>query len=155
MTIEIHGRAMYKNSPRLTISEFRWSNSEPLVTIDNAEIRFSNSDNDTFTIISRHPDGTDVEHDAAYVAYFEGAGLIFRDTHASVVGFNGVILSAKYYPTDFDFTGDKFYVCDDTTYYHAPGSEWLAGHLIMPYTPPDQRWKPAQYWIELDFEGDK
>lgn len=157
----IYGRARYKYAPTLVIRENRWD--DPIVRIVNAELDVR-QDRTDFSIKTRHEDGTDVEHDASYLAIFEGGGLQFIETHADRVTFSGALISARYYPEDFkiedgadlsglnvSFESDKIYTCDDTTWYHAEGSEWPAGHLVMPFQPPKQKWKAGLYTLTLEF----
>lgn len=158
--LTIYGRARYKNSPTLTISEREWD--DPIIRIVNAELDTRRERSD-FSIKTRHEDGTDVEHDAAYLAIFEGGGLQFVETHANKVTFTCALVSARYYPEQFkledgadlssldvSFEHDKIYTCDDNIWYHKEGSDWPAGHLIMPYQPPKQKWKAGLYTLTLE-----
>jgi hypothetical protein len=171
MTIEIKGRGSYRHSPAIEIyeSDNGW-HGEPVYRVIGGEIQTYENRN-AFRITSRHENGTDVEHDPAFVFELEGAGLNWDRLVGPRVMFQGVMLKIRHYPVDFkiadgadlkklgtvnDDITDKIYTCEDTEYYHpATQSEWPAGHLMMPYLPPRVKVKPCPIYIVANFTPQK
>jgi hypothetical protein len=161
MTIHIAGRSIYKTAPAAEIwfGSDRWSSEEPAFTLEAADLQ-EFEHNSTFRLTTKHEDGTDVEHDSAYVFELVGTGLTFVDFSGPQIKFRAVALEVRHYPANFkiedgadisridmsDDVGDKIYTCQDTEYYH-PDETWPPGHLMMPYMPPHQEIKVGPIFI--------
>jgi len=137
------------NEPVITITG-RWDDGEQYgkarIVLEGAELTVSDHGR-KFRIEARHENGTDFEHDAAKTALFEGVGLSISHSYASYIAFEGVLVKGWYYPEGVRFEpGERMphsqddeviRICEDTEYYHpADQDEWPAGHLLMPYLPP-------------------
>ncbi len=158
MTVKIAGgRSMWAEAGTVKIREHNYG--EDLFQIENVELQ-THASSSEFILKSRHMNGTDVEHDAAYIAYFTGAGLSWVSLHGKVINFTGVLMTVEHYPQDFviedgaSLSGinvssydDKILTCDDCV-----GDD---AHLIMPFTPPRQKFAPALVDIEISFHQKK
>lgn len=159
MTTTIDGRGVYTKSPRIIIADQIGYEEHFVLEHADLEVR---SNTKTFVIRSRHESGTDVEHDSASVAIFEGAGLQFDRAVSNRVYFTGVLYDARYYADPSKIMPGMSFaelglasngvieVCEDREYYHGD-SGWPTGHLIMPYQPPKKRINPGLYMIILDY----
>lgn len=164
MTIHVEGRGIYRQNPSFKIYRGHNAYDDPAFTVSGGELDIRET-LDEFRVISKHENGTDIEHDAAYVLELKGAGLSFKTLYNTQVQFTGVLYEARYYPPDFEIkagaslegldvsvSGDKtITLCEDTEYYHPDTqTEWPAGHLMMPFMPPRQKLKPGIFTIVVE-----
>jgi hypothetical protein len=115
--------------------------SEPLLVIHGGLIE-RRDHSPEFVLGAKHQSATDEEHDSAYVAYLEGAGLALDHIGPHGVTFTAVILKARFYKSDPrpEDVGD----CDYPRCQDEP-------HGYLDFTPPKQRWEPAVYQIEIRY----
>lgn len=142
MTTTIHGRNRYADTAltRVTIRRGYRGFGDPLLIIEGGYIEVRD---DGFILAAKHPSATDVEHDASYVASFEGAGLTWKDMYGAVHTFTGVLLTAQFYTEDPEIEGSCERCADPVEGSgHQP-------HGYLRFMPPDQKWKPALYTIEV------
>ena len=160
MTITIKGRAMYKSAPTAEVYlGRRWEHNDPVYLIENVELDRRNDGE--FILQSRHPNGTDFEHDAARIFYLEGAGLEWVGLTGPTVEFRAVTLKVRHYPNGLeikegtDLTG----IVEDSGDFASPVEMCTSEHckddphVIMPYMPPKVSFKPQVIRIVLDFGG--
>lgn len=140
MTIKIKGRTRYSDDALATITiEDQWRQTT-LFKIKGGSIDFQRRDLGTFRIECQHLTDTDVEHDAAKVAYFEGAGLNFDSVFMRSVHFTGVIMTTEYYPDGPPTDTER---CE---------ADWCNNeHGFMDFTPPKQKFTPQLCHITVDF----
>ena len=143
VTIEISGRNRYASGPVsvLTIRHARYSGeSGEVMTIKGGYIE-GRGEGGGFLIAAKHQTATDEEHDSAYVAYLEGAGLQWDHMMGNTIYFTGVILKGKFY-TEEPTPEDE---CD---------ADWCEEkHGYLDFTPPVQKWTPGLYEISIRFTG--
>lgn len=164
MTIHVKGRGIHHTNPSFKIYRGTDTLGDPAFVVDAGELDRRGSESE-FRVISKHENGTDFEHDGAYVLELKGGGLFFKRLYSSIVEFTGVLFAARYYPPDFEIkagaslkgiiedpdNGDAITVCEDTKYYHPDTqTEWSAGHLLMPFLPPRQKIRPGIYTIVVE-----
>lgn len=164
--IEITGRPRYADAGTKTKITVRDRNRDDLFIVNGGYIEKMSRDSSEFTIAAKHENGTDFEHDSAYVFMLEGAGLSFEHMMGTTLYFSGVIMKGSWYDPDTKLEPgaksphsqdtDEMYLCEDTEYYHPADAEWRPGHLIMPFTPPKRKFQAfiAEIVIEIDGGGD-
>lgn len=140
MTVKIEGRTRYYGKAKATIIIEDQHRIETLFKIKGGSLS-ERTDLGTFLIECQHPTDTDVEHDAAKVAYFEGAGLKFVGILGKEVYLTGVLLTAAYYTEEPNTDGEK---CD---------TEWCKeDHGFMEFIPPKQKFTPQLCYITVRFK---
>lgn len=133
----VEGRTRYADSATTEVLVRRYEHEDPIMVIHGGMIE-ERRDGE-FILSAKHPTATDEEHDAAYVAYLLGAGLRYRTMFPDRVRFTGVLLDARYYAAEPEPTD----TCD--------GERCDGPHPFLEFTPPQQKWKPANYFIEVIF----
>lgn len=142
MTRVIEGRPRYGDSASPVITLTRAGYNEPEFELRGALIENRSRDGE-FHIGVKHPSAVDSDHDSAYLAYFEGAGLTPPNIMwPTQIGFNCVLLSVKYYtddPEPKDAGECTYESCKDDP------------HGYLSFTPPEQKFKPGVFEVRVDF----
>ena len=162
MTLEIDGRGLYNRDPSVEIYQGSDWGDDPLFRLTAADLQEFDH-NRGFRVITKHENGTDFEHDGAYLFELEGAGLSYHRYAGGRLMFHAVGLKVRHYDkgfeiapgvkTDFfDTDCDEIGVCDSDLYHPADQDAWPKGHLIMPYMPPRQKLKVGQIYLVFNFD---
>lgn len=155
-TVKLEGR---KDEPTISVqSEFGDGLSFELIGAE-LSTRSANRGVERWEVRARHDNGTDFEHDSAAVARLEGVALKFEGMQYGQAHFSGLLLKGAWYDSETTFEAgmkfphdrDEVTVCEDTEYYHREGSEWAAGHLLMPYSPPERKFSPLEVRITVSY----
>lgn len=137
MTITIKGRNRHADTA-LTRVTVRDKYRTEILVIEGGYIEKRGMAGE-FVLAAKHPSATDEEHDSAYVALIDGAGLTWQDMLGPTHTFTGALLSAKFYakdPTPEDS-------CED-----CEGDE---AHGFLEFTPPEQpKFPVGAYFIEVE-----
>jgi hypothetical protein len=137
MTVHIKGRTRYADGPTTKVTISRYAHDEPILVIEGGLFEFRSHDR-SFVIGAKHPTATDEEHDASYVAYLEGAGFTFDMMNPSGFDCYAAIFKARFYDEEPVPEGACDRSCEEP-------------HGFLKFTPPKQDWKPANFWIRVEF----
>lgn len=83
---------------------------------------------------------TDEEHDASYVAYFEGSGLRLDHMYPRGLALSGALFSAKYWNDPQAQVEGLCTTCPEQ-------------HGYLDFVPPEQPWRPGHYILEVRFHS--
>ena len=160
VNVKLEGRS---NEPLITITSNPGSTSRFHMELVGAELgsRVGSQSPDRWILKARHENGTDFEHDSATVAQLEGYALKFEYMQYGMAVFSTLLIAGYWYDSGTTFEPgmkfahssdhDKIEVCEDTDYYHAEDADWPAGHLLMPYMPPERAVEPVPVSITVDY----
>lgn len=162
MTLHVKGgRTMWRGpGPKISVYEnYYGREGNALFEIDNGEFTLRPENGNEFDIRSRHENGTDVEHDAAYLITLGGSGAVFKGVYGPRLEFTGVLMEGRWYDEDYkiepgaktpreDDDCDIIEMCD-SEHCEKP-------HLIMPYLPPERTpMRARSVVVVIDFRGAK
>lgn len=134
----LRGRSRFAEQ---AVWELELRHNDDTIVLVGADLTIRNSGT-SFDIDVLHPTATDVEHDSAYLAKFEGAGLVFKHMMGADLVFEAALWAARYWlPGEFEEQTEGT-VCS------LPSCD-SGAHPIGPYLPPHRQIKAGIYSITL------
>lgn len=132
---EIHGRSLHSDRAAATIT-ITTKHGDKIGVIHGGMLH--QRDTGEFLLAAKHPSATDVEHDSAYVACFEGAGLRFEYMTAGTIQLTGSLFTANYWADPEEHVTGACDMCPEP-------------HGYLPYMPPRQDWVPGFYHFKIKY----